>query len=53
MKQINLRTVNLIRKNGNGSWYVKTKLIGGKRWKRLDVFLTDSELREVKLNKIL
>jgi hypothetical protein len=53
MKQINLRTTKLIRKNSNGSWYVMTKLVGGKRWKRMDVFLSSSELREVKLNKIL
>lgn len=58
MNQFNLNTVQILKENNrNSSKLIECKVIGkyigGKRWKRGTVYLTQSELREIRLRELL
>jgi hypothetical protein len=57
MNQFNLNTVTILNEINKSGGIIKCKVIGkyigGKRWKRGTVYLTQGELREIKLRELL
>ena len=57
MNQFNLYTVTILNEIHKSGGITKCKVIGkyigGKRWKRGTVYLTQAELREIRLRELL
>lgn len=57
MNQFNLNTITILNEINKSGGITKCniigKYIGGKRWKRGTVYLTQAELREIKLRELI
>ena len=57
MNQFNLSTITILNEINKSGGIIKCsvtgKYIGGKRWKRGTFYLTQAELREIKLRELL
>ena len=53
INRLDLKTVTILQEYSNGLYKIIGKYVGGKRYKRQNIFLSTAELREIKLSNLL